>query len=356
MNYFSATKTAIRKIIKNKNVLPFFLLGMLIVFLFYVFFIPRSKTTEPFSEMASSIKIYSVDVLKWELDFIKNDLFHNIIPESNSVNLIPAKNFINTLDNEAIVNNNIIIINDKINFDELLKTVKRIKPVIIFHLSDECGDLKEWTTLANHTKLLLRQHNFSNYDTDSYDNTFQIPVGYVSGYLTGKYSLDIKPKKIKDRKHECAFVGQMKSDREYMCDVFEKNFPNAYIKRVENSWDTATLKVSPSQMFDIYSESIFVPVGRGNCSLECFRIYEAILAGAIPVVNDDKNQIQDTFYYNNSDSLPPFIFVKTWDEAIIECKRLIENPEELQELQDKNIKWWRTKIMEIQEKIRKVLL
>jgi hypothetical protein len=41
--------------------------------------------------------------------------------------------------------------------------------------------------------------------------------------------------------------------------------------------------LTPPQMLEIYKQSKFVVIGRGQANLDCFRIYEAIIAGALPV-------------------------------------------------------------------------
>ncbi len=58
-------------------------------------------------------------------------------------------------------------------------------------------------------------------------------------------------------------------------------------------------------MFDVYNDSIFIPNGRGNFTLDCFRIYEAILSGCIPVIVGKNEELDTIFYYNNDK--PPFI-------------------------------------------------
>jgi hypothetical protein len=285
---------------------------------------------------------------------MKNDILNGIV-DLNKTEFIEADDFEKLLEDTTIVDNNILFINHAIPLETVLKVVKRINPIFIFHLSDEYGTMKDWMQFSEHTKILFRQYNFNDYDMKSYTNIIQIPIGYVSGYLNGKSSLtDKPPKKITDRTYECSFVGQAKSDTAYMCELFEKNMKNTYIKLVDNSWKIKDLSVSPKEMFNIYSDSIFVPIGRGNSSIECFRIYEAIIAGAIPIIVDDKDEAEDTFYYNDS-TLPPFLIFKTWEDAVEKCKRLLDNPNELQGLQDKNIKWWNEKIEYIRENIINVM-
>ena len=55
-----------------------------------------------------------------------------------------------------------------------------------------------------------------------------------------------------------------------MISIFKKVFPGGFIGN------------------NIYSQSIFVFNGRGNVFLDCFRLYEAIIAGAIPVIVGEK--------------------------------------------------------------------
>jgi len=235
-----------------------------------------------------------------------------------------------------------------------IKIVKKVKPKCIIILSDEFGDLKDWMVLAEHTKLILRQHNHPGYEAKSYDNVIHIPLGYVNTYLSNKSALDIETKKTKDRKYTCAFIGVMKQDRQHMTDLFEKNIPDTFIKRTSNNWNIKDLPFSPPDTFMIYSDTIFILNGRGNSSVDCFRIYEALAAGAIPVIVCNKNELERVFYYND-DILPPFVFAENWDDALAQCKGLLENPEKLQNKQDANIQWWKNKITEIRKKIKDVL-
>ena len=83
-------------------------------------------------------------------------------------------------------------------------------------------------------------------------------------------------------------------------------------------------------------ESVFIPSSRGNCNLDCFRIYEASKLGAIPIVMGPVWEIKQTFGYCE----PPFIFVRSWNEGVERLRYLLKNPKELEELQLKLISWW----------------
>merc|ERR1711862_141764 len=65
-------------------------------------------------------------------------------------------------------------------------------------------------------------------------------------------------------------------------------------------------------MGGIYRDAMFVPIGRGYVNLDCYRIYEAVVAGAIPVVVGPKEEILETFAGHRD---PPFVFAESWDAA-----------------------------------------
>ena len=62
----------------------------------------------------------------------------------------------------------------------------------------------------------------------------------------------------------------------------------------------------PADIWDVYRNAKFVPNGRGNAVLDCFRLYEASMAGAIPVVVGSWSEIRETFYFGGD--VLPWIF------------------------------------------------
>ena len=103
---------------------------------------------------------------------------------------------------------------------------------------------------------------------------------------------------------------------------------------------------SPPELFSIYNDSIFVINGKGNFSIDCFRIYEAVVSGSIPIIVGEKNELKRVFFFNDN-TLPPFIFADNWSDAVTICKNLLEDKTQLQNIQDANINWWKNKITEI---------
>jgi hypothetical protein len=274
----------------------------------------------------------------WEISFFINEiLIDGLVSDTVFFN---EKNppFVDSND----IGNNILIVNDSYSFEKVEKLVKKIKPLMIFHLSDETGSHGHWASLSQHTKYYFR-HHYHN-ELKKYPNAFQFPLGYGPGYLKSN-SIDIinngSIKSIRERSLEWAFVGTIKYDRHEMCSKFGGVFKNGRCITGNNPWDedTSKLVVHPSDMADIYRDAIFAPNGRGNISLDCFRVYEAIVCGAIPVVIGTDEEINRTFWYGGH--VPIFVRGSNWDEAVYKCRELMEHMDDLETIQKTNLNWWK---------------
>lgn len=223
-------------------------------------------------------------------------------------------------------------------FEQVLEVVNKTKPTIIIQLSDEFifEDLQIHNTLGNYCKLFLRQHHHPNYHYTN--NTIHLPLAYCNDTeVVNKNIL-----KISDRSCNWSFFGEIKSDRFEMIENF---------KTIDNYLMGSGIK--RSYMADIYLNSIFVPSGRGNSSLNCFRLYEASMSGAIPIVVGSKEELDMTFEYEEN---PPWIFSDSWNNAVEICKELLKDLDKLQEMQDYLLCWWNNRIRKIQEKVNQVLI
>jgi hypothetical protein len=294
------------------------------------------------------MKLFYPEESAWELDYIKDITNFNcnsdLVIEIETYN---TKNCRLLLEREDIVSNCLFamtVVFYDINNIELEEIVKKIQPIVIFSLSDEHGIFQKYNNLEKYTKLFLRQYNHKNYNYSSHN--IQIPLGYVSNFLPSAPNNSIL-KPMNERKVNCSFIGAKKSDREHMCNVFEKNMDNTIIVFVNNNWNIEKLPVVPNKLFTLYNNSIFIIIGRGNVSLDCFRIYEAVVAGSIPVIVGPESEIDITFFYGGCK--PPFVYSNTWENAVSVCNNLLKEPELLQEKQDKILEWWSNQITDIKK-------
>lgn len=252
------------------------------------------------------------------------------------------------------------------SYDEVLECVLKTKPKIIIQLSDEYvhENLEQHNSLSEHCELMLRQYNHSEYRNQyfgtgipSYDNLIHIPLGYLNGFKIERKN--ILP--ISERDYNWSFVGNIKdyqfyyydysssrwlptSDREKMITLFSENIDNYFFRQSG---------ISKKRMVKIYNNSLFVPCGRGNVSLNCFRNYESTICGAIPVVvSKFPEEFDISFKYYEK---PPWIFSECWESAIEQCISLLNFPDKIQDLQNANLLWWDTLLTKIKGRVRHAL-
>lgn len=275
------------------------------------------------------------DKSRWERQFIFQDLlnidilnYNKIIYTNNELNYEDISKWKNLYNINDIINNNIFIFSSNHHtYSKILDIVKLLKPIIIIHLSDEWGNKEEFQNLYKYTKLLLRQYYHSHYYQKP--NIKHISLGYMNGMLETNY-LNLPLKLPINRKYIWSFIGNMKSDRQEMLNKMNLLTPN-YIGRLNEI-----------EMRNIYRDSIFVPNGRGNVKLDCFRLYEASLCGAIPIIVGDKKEIEETFCQEDN---PPWLTFNNWDEAQCKCSELLKNIDNLNKISQKIIKWWHTRVL-----------
>jgi hypothetical protein len=227
------------------------------------------------------------------------------------------------------------------SYEQVKNAILRFEPKVVIQLSDECWRERNdvHNLLGNFCGLFLRQYRHHCHLALYTKNTVQIPLGYLNGF----YDRSVEVKKIKDRKYTWSWVGYLKSDRREMINIFWKMWNNITI---------CNSNVPANEVFDIFSNSIFVPCGRGNFTLDCFRNYEATIAGAIPVVVGSQEEINCAYKYEEA---PPWIYANNWAEAVVKCQKIQFDFNRLQEMQEANIAWWNRTIDSIRNKISDAL-
>ena len=101
------------------------------------------------------------------------------------------------------------------------------------------------------------------------------------------------------------------------------------------------------EMGAIYNNSVFVVVGRGWITLDCFRIYESIISGAIPLIVGSKNEIDKLFHYNGNDM--PLLTAESWKQMLQICQGM--NDTEIDSRRTALVTWYVSKIHHIRDLI-----
>jgi hypothetical protein len=257
----------------------------------------------------------------WEQDYIVKEL----LPKGNVVNISNLEEYHSTCDVFAFSSRTH-------SYWSIKNLIKKIKPKIVIMLSDEfCDDnFYNFNALGYECELFLRNYNHQYYNYTK--NTIVFPLGYTNDCQV--YS--------SFKKYDWSFIGQIKSDRNEMLNTFSQ-LPLHYVSN----------QVPKKRMCEIYSQSYFVPCGRGNSSLDCFRLYEASMNGSIPVVVGPKDELEHTFKYEDN---PPWVFAQTWNEAFEICNDLLQDKFTLNDKTNEVQLWWSNRINKIKQKIQFVLV
>lgn len=300
--------------------------------------------------MTNTYNIFFPICSEWEYDFFKKDLFpqHNFFEYDYDFDFSSFENQLNILiisftQSWATKVPGLILQNTKDNDipDFLKKTIEFLKPFCIFHLSDEDAKTQKYHTYYNNSNCKIVFHQYNSNNLIYHNNHYQIPLAYIKGFPQ-------ELKLNKNKKYDFSFVGQLKSDRMVMLHLFQNNFPRSVINVGNTNWSsTNNQTINPQLLYQIYNESIFVPIGRGNVSLDCFRLYECIIAGAIPVIVGTEKEIKEGFNYD----MPTIIYSDNWESVITKCKEIYNNKEEIEKIILSNFNWWNNQISFIKNKI-----
>ena len=150
---------------------------------------------------------------------------------------------------------------------------------------------------------------------------------------------------ITDKKYVWCFMGQTlgRKTRQSMIKELDK-IKGENFKNINSSWQSEDM-IKTEDYKKIIKSSIFTPCPKGNRSKESFRLYEALEAGSIPIIEESDcwNKILGEHPLLQTD--PEWKKAKTYIESFLGNKEFLE-------LYQKKIKnWWELHKMELKEKI-----
>jgi hypothetical protein len=168
-----------------------------------------------------------------------------------------------------------------------------------------------------------------------------LPLGYTHTLAVPKKPLV----EASQRQYVWSFLGQInKSSRPEMIQAMTRLEPHLFFATDEmpgitmwNRNDKGQRYYSPTQNTEIMVDSIFAPCPMGNVNLECYRIYEALECGAIPIV--EKRMTLD--YFGGLWGEHPIPTVSSWSDARKLVHNILSRPEELNLLQARCLQWWK---------------
>jgi hypothetical protein len=181
--------------------------------------------------------------------------------------------------------------------------------------------------------------------SDFYDRvTFAVRIGFDTVKYERARNLIVAPlgvpkhfvrpddlRDIKDRELSWSFLGEVKNpSRRNMIARMNEVSGKSFIHAI-SAWN-ADDSLRGAAYSGVLADSVFVPSPSANVHCECYRTYEALECGAIPVV--------DTEYYRKAFGAPLPIARPTWEGAADMLNGWLEDPESLERLQRDCEAWW----------------
>ncbi len=150
-----------------------------------------------------------------------------------------------------------------------------------------------------------------------------------------------------ERKYKWSFVGHVKQDRKEMLDVLQPIRPNHVFTTTAFAGSDC---LTTSQYRDIMLDSVFIPNGCGFASLDCFRVYEALECGCIPIVK--RTQKGYPYFDHLLGKGHPLWQVETWKEALDRIRDTSEQA--IEEARVAAHRWWQEHKKQLQERVVEV--
>jgi|SRR6516165_5592997 hypothetical protein len=279
------------------------------------------------------VDVFFIDDFRWEIDYIRGLLWNHHCRNY----FLSSSTLLSSAPDDVTDARIIVFSSNRTSSRNVSSLIHSIKPQVMIHLSDECGNNHEYIKLYQDVPVVLRQHYHPNYPQPA--NQTIIPLGFMTGMFVPPEPLTERhTTPITNRKYSWSFVGKLKHDRQDMLDEFQSMKP----------FFTNLNGLSPCAMAEVYGDSIFVPCGRGNIKLDCFRLYEATLCGALPVVVGSESECNELLFSQHN---PPWIVARTWKEAFCKCREIRGDKHALESLQVSNLGWWDKRITYIRSVI-----
>ena len=213
----------------------------------------------------------------------------------------------------------------------------RCEHLVLLHLSDEY--FSGGYSLYRYFDTVIRNNH--TYLADA-PGILTIPLGYANGSTSSDRPADTRP-------YVWSFVGQTKASRLAMIAAMETVQPS-YVLKTPGLHDTSGQRLSKAEYNAILAGSIFAPCPMGNALLECWRMYEALEAGCIPLV--EKRATID--YYRSLFGAHPIPEFRTWGDASRFIQQSVRDKQGLLDLQSKIAAWWASYKIKVHEQLRAV--
>ncbi|HZU10821.1 MAG TPA: hypothetical protein VFA02_13040 [Pseudacidobacterium sp.] len=211
------------------------------------------------------------------------------------------------------------------------------KEAFLIHLSDETyeGGYEHY----QHFRGVFRNYWSAVFHPD---HVMTFPLGFTHLPLNP----DNLPK-AQERNYVWSFLGQAnKASRPEMLQAFRPVGPQ--FTYITDGQDQQQAPLSREEYQRVLLQSVFVPCPMGNVNLECWRIYEALECGAIPIV--ERRATLD--YFGNLLGPNPLPAFRKWSEARDFVQKMTTDPGRLEDFRTQCVAWWEQYKLDLKGRVR----
>ena len=202
--------------------------------------------------------------------------------------------------------------------------------LFLYHASDE--SCKADISIYSHSGISGVFRNYWRPEAAGIAKVVHLPLGYLNGKGAG-----VDSKQIKDRAYTWSFAGAMDRPgrREVLKSLEELGGP--FKLHCTPTWNSSS-NLGTEEYVKMLMDSKIVPCLQGFHNVECYRFYEAMEHGAIPIVPLDENNSYANIFKGMGS--PPILAVK--DAAMLPnvIKTISQNVEVLEKISQDTRNWW----------------
>lgn len=183
------------------------------------------------------------------------------------------------LDGTSVVSNAVIVFNHSVDYETYFQRYQDSNtPFGAIHLSDET--LTDTTTFYGHTMCKFVFRNYHNPLVASrHNHVITFGLGYKQGFVDSSTTTE----QPNGRYYNWSFAGNIHTPERLACILpFESLIPHFVHTTREGFNASSGLAIDKYASLMRDSKFAICPIGQGN--IDSFRVYEALEAGAIPIV------------------------------------------------------------------------
>ncbi len=240
---------------------------------------------------------------------------------------------------DRIIPNSLVVFNHDVNYASYFARCEdAAAPFGAIHLSDEF--LRDNCLFYHYPACKFVYRNYWNPAFVALPKVRTFGLGYKQGFwanYSGPPPLSVTGER---RTNHWVFAGAVHSpDRIRPLQLFQKLQPHKiHVTRAFNSPDGLSVEEYRNWLLD--AKFALCPMGHYN--LDCFRLYEVMEAGAVPVTLSRTNHQPQTpsYWHRAFDRVPPFIHRETWEECFREVELLLADAAAYEERRLRVVDFW----------------